>query len=413
MLSGAASIMDLEASGEGAVRAPVRRFVGPGYVLAFVAVTVGGFAQAATTPRVLAGRGAVVGLALVAALYAVLGTLVLHRAERRGSRRAVHLVIAALGALGAGATLATQGYASMMLLAVVAVGVMHLGTRASLAATVAASVVALVAFAERDALWSAFVQAEIAFGSGIAFVFVFSRIARREHRARADNDRLVCELADANLRLTEQASHTEQLARAEERNRIAREIHDGLGHYLTVVHVQLEAARGYLAGDPERAIDRALGAVAKSQHLTHEGLCEIRRSVALLRGSAPARPPLLEALGALVEDSAAAGLATTLRVEGTPRRLAEPIEFTLYRAAQEALTNARRHARASRVTVALGFTAAAAVRLRVDDDGVGASAPGDGFGLSGMRERAEIAGGTLAVTTGPNQGFAVELEVPG
>jgi signal transduction histidine kinase len=174
------------------------------------------------------------------------------------------------------------------------------------------------------------------------------------------------------------------------------------------VHVQLEAARSYLTSDP----DRARTALTRSQQLTHEGLGEVRRSVALLRGSAPARPPLLEALGALVDDSMAAGVATRIRVEGTPRRLAEPVEFTLYRAAQEALTNARRHAHASEVAIALAF-ADAGVRLRVEDDGVGARDHQGGFGLQGMRERAEIVGGTLAVTTGPDRGFAIELEVPG
>jgi signal transduction histidine kinase len=397
------------------------RFVGPGYIVAFLAVTVAGFAQAATTPGALASGGGLRGLAIAAVGFALLGTLGVHVAERRGSRWQVHLVIAALAVIGGGAALASEGYASMMLLAVVSVAVLHLSIRASAAVAVAAAGVALLAFAERDSLWGAAVQAEVAFGSGIAFVFVFSRIALREQRARADNERLVGELAAANARLTAQAMHTEQLARVEERNRIAREIHDGLGHYLTVVHIQLEAARSTLASDPERA----LAAVVRSQQLTHDGLGEVRRSVALLRGSAPTRP-LLEALGALVDDSTAGGVATRMIVEGLPRRLAEPIEFTLYRAAQEALTNARRHARASQIALALVF-ADAAVRLRVEDDGIGASDLIDagtgtsigtgggtgGFGLRGMRERAEIVGGTLAVTTAPNRGFAIDLEVPG
>lgn len=395
-----------EAAGRPA-RDPVARFVGPGYAVAFLAVTVAGYAQAATTPGALApGRAPL--LAGLAALYAAVGTLVLHAAERSRSRAGVHAVIGALAGLGAAATLASRGYASMLLLAVVAVGVLHLRPRASAALTAGASLLALVAFALRDPLWTALLQAEIAFGSGIAFVFVFSRIARREQRARADNERLVADLAAANARLTARALDAEQLARAEERNRIAREIHDGLGHYLTVVHIQLEAARSYLTADPERA----RGALGRAQQLTHDGLGEVRRSVGLLRGSAPARP-LLDALGALVEASSAAGVATRLCVEGTPRRLAEPIEFTLVRTAQEALTNVRRHAHAAGAAVTLGFDAPASVRLRVEDDGVGARDPGGGFGLAGMRERAELVGGRLAITTAPGHGFALELEVPG
>jgi signal transduction histidine kinase len=402
-----ASILGLS-EGPARAAAPVGRFVGPWFIVAFAAVTVAGVAQAATTPGAVALPGGLFGLVLTAAVYALIGTAALHAAERGGSRAGVHAVIAALAVLGGLATVASRGYASMLLLAVVSVAVLHLGSRASLAIAGGAAAIALVAFTRRDSLWTAFVQAEIAFGSGIAFVFVFSRIARREQQGRRDNERLVAQLAAANARLTEQARDAEQLARAEERNRIAREIHDGLGHCLTVVHIQLEAARSYRTADPARS----LAALDRAQHATHEGLGEIRRSVAMLRGSAPVRPPLLEVLGALVDESTAAGIATRLCVEGAPRRLPEPIEFTLYRAAQEALTNARRHARASRITVALGFADPATVRLRVEDDGVGASDPSGGFGLLGLRERAELVGGTLAIATGPGQGFAIELAVP-
>jgi hypothetical protein len=142
----AASIVSGEAGAAAVPRArePVARFVGPGYVTAFLAVTIAGFAQAATTPGVLA-PGGVTALALVAALHALVGTLALHAAERRGSRRWVHAVIGALAGLGAIATLASRGYASMMLLAVVAVGVLHLRPRASLAMTAGASLVARLA----------------------------------------------------------------------------------------------------------------------------------------------------------------------------------------------------------------------------------------------------------------------------
>jgi signal transduction histidine kinase len=389
--------------------APVPRFVGPGYITAFVAVTLAGFSQAATTPDAFVSRSALAWLAVACTLYTLLGTLALYVAERRGTRRHVHLVIGALCALGVVTTFASHGYTSMLLLAVVSVGVLYLRARGSLLVTAIGSLTALIAFAMRDTLWGAFWQAEIAFGSGIAFVFVFSRVALREQQARGQLERLATELAGANERLIAQAGHVEQLAKAKERNRIAREIHDGLGHYLTVVHVQLEAARTYLSSDPERAC----AAIMKSQQLTHEGLCDVRRSVSLLRGSAPGRPPLIDALTELTDASTAAGVATSMRVEGAPRRLAEPIEFTLFRATQEALTNARRHAHASRVGIVLAFTESASVRLRVEDDGQGASHPSDGFGLLGMRERDELVGGTLAITTTHNQGFAIELEVPG
>ena len=384
------------------------RFVGPGYVVAFVAVTLAGAAQAATAPVAAVGLGRL-GVGLGCALYTVLGTLGLYAVERRGSRRQVQLLLGALTVVAGATTLASHGYAAMLLLGVVSASVLHLGTRGGLIATAIGAAIAVVAFAQRETLWTASLQAEIAFGSGIAFVFVFSQIALREQRARGRIERLVTELADANDQLTAQAAHVEELATVQERNRIAREIHDGLGHHLTVVHIQLEAAQAHLASDPARART----AIVTAQRLAHEGLGEVRRSVALLRGARPPRPPLIEALAELSDESTAAGVATRMRIEGAPRRLAESVELTLYRATQEALTNAWRHARASRVGITLVFTASGSVRLRVEDDGAGAAAPGSGFGLRGMRERVDLVGGTLGITTAVDHGFAVELEVPG
>jgi signal transduction histidine kinase len=397
----------------------VPRFIGPGFAAAFAAVTVAGFAQAATSSDAFVARYlSVLGAACI--LYVLLGTGALAIAERRGSRRLVQFLIGALGALAGVTTLASHGYTSMMLLAVVSVSVLHLGTRYGVAISALATAVAVTAFALRSTLWTASLQTEIAFVSGIAFVFVFSQIALREQRARGRIQRLVAELADANARLTAQAAHVEQLATAQERNRIAREIHDGLGHYLTVVHVQLEAAKTYLptraqsTGNPGGDLDRLRAALDTAQKLTHEGLSDVRRSVALLRG-AP-RPPLIDALAELTCATTAAGIATTMRIEGAPRRLAEPVELTLYRATQEALTNACRHAHASRVGITLMFTEPTFVRLHIEDDGRGATHPAVGlgsFGLLGIRERVHLVGGSLGITTGADQGFTVELEVPG
>jgi signal transduction histidine kinase len=376
--------------------AAIPRFMSPGYAIAFVTVTAAGVMQAASAPAVISRRALAV-VVVMGAIYAALGTLVLGAVERRGSRAALRGVFVALLALGIAATVVSAGHATMLLLAVVSASVIYLDARGGAAACLLCGVVALVAFAVRLPLGAALVQAEVTFGSGIAFVIVFSRLVRRERRARAEVERLAAEV--------------EQLATERERNRIARDIHDGLGHYLTVAHVQLEAAQTLLAGDPVRA--RA--ALDTAQRLTRDGLAEVRRSVTLLRG-APIRP-LIDAIETLARESAAP-VAGGVRVEGAPRRLAEPVEFALFRAAQEALTNARRHARASHVDITLVFTEAGVVRLRVGDDGVGddgagASVAAPGFGLLGLRERAELVGGTLSITTGRDRGFTLELAVPG
>jgi len=405
----AAAVATTASATERSSEPAVPRFAGPGFVTAFLAVTAAGFAQAAGASEALVPRALLPGLGFATVSYALLGTLGLYTAERRGRRVHVQAVIALLLALGAWTTFASHGYAAMLLLAAVSAGVLHVGPRGSAFVAALSGIVALAAFAMRSSLWSAFLSAGVTFGSAIAFVFVFSRIALRERRTRADLERVAAELEAANRRLQAQAEQVAQLATVNERNRIAREIHDGLAHALTVVHIQLEAAQTLLEVDPSRARE----ALAKSQRLAHEGLDEVRRSVSLLRGGPPERPPLLAALELMVRESSVAGLGTTLRVEGSPRRLPEPIEFTLYRAAQEALTNVRRHSCASQVEIALEFTVSTSVRLSVRDDGVGAQEPRPGFGLVGLRERVELAGGSVAITTAPQRGFRLELEVPG
>jgi len=178
------------------------------------------------------------------------------------------------------------------------------------------------------------------------------------------------------------------------------------------VNVQIEAARAVGGSDPNRARD----ALEKAQSLTQEGLREIRRSVAALRASPLANHSLVEALRQIAAESQAAGLATDLEVLGDARALSAQAALSLYRAGQEALTNARKHSQANRVRVELDFREAKTVRLNVSDDGVGAmegAGAANGFGLLGLRERAQLLGGAIRIQTAPGKGFALEMEVPG
>ena len=141
---------------------------------------------------------------------------------------------------------------------------------------------------------------------------------------------------------------------------------------------------------------------------------------AALRASPTANQPLPQALDALAEACRAAGLLANVEVQGTPRPLKPQTELALYRAAQEALTNIRKHARASRVDVRLDYGSApegGPVRLSVRDNGVGAAAEAavnaGGFGLLGVRERLQLIGGQVRLTTAPGQGFQLEVEAPG
>lgn len=285
-----------------------------------------------------------------------------------------------------------------------------------------AVVIAAVAPDGLAAGWKIALTSAATYLAGVIFVVGFTHIARREERARAEVERLAAELREANDKLREYALQAEELATTQERNRLAREIHDGLGHYLTAINMQLQAARAIWASDPAKAMD----AFGKAQMLTREALTDVRRSVAALRSSPTDNRSLPEALAPLIEESRAAGILTELTVNGSPRPLSPQAGLALYRAAQEGLTNVRKHARASRVDLDLDFSDAAAVQLIVRDNGVGAwnnphplvgRQTDGGFGLIGLRERVQGVGGEVRAYTlasrNDGQGFSLEVKVPG
>ena len=256
--------------------------------------------------------------------------------------------------------------------------------------------------------WDKALQNTIFFVTGVVFVIIFTQIAVRERGLRGEVERLAAELSEANEQLRRYAVQAEELATARERNRLAREIHDSLGHYLTVVNVQLEAAQALLSTDPGRALEP----LQKAQRLTRDGLADIRRSVAALRASPLEDRPLPEALERLVESCREAGLVSALVTRSEPRSLPPQVELTLFRAAQEALTNVRKHARASRCDVGLEYRPGG-VCLSVEDNGVGVEDRGQGFGIQGVRERTQLLGGEVRIQTAMGRGFRLEVDIPG
>jgi signal transduction histidine kinase len=252
-------------------------------------------------------------------------------------------------------------------------------------------------------------SALLAFGFAVLFTLAFTLLAVSAERARGDVERLACELSEANRRLREYSVQAEELAATRERNRLAREIHDTLGHYLTVVNVQIEAARVMFERDPQKAHD----SLNKAQSLTQEGLLDIRRSVSALRASPLDNKDLVDVLRQSVEAMSSSGLDAEFKLAGSVRPLSQPIKLTLFRAAQEGLTNIQKHSRATRACLTLDFSRANRIRLTVSDNGVGSTdASTKGFGLIGLRERAHLAGGTLNIHANPSEGFTLEVEVP-
>ncbi len=208
--------------------------------------------------------------------------------------------------------------------------------------------------------------------------------------------------------LNEYTTQVEELATAKERNRLAREIHDNIGHYLTAVNMQIEAARAVMGSNPERAEQ----SLVKAQTLTKEGLAEVRRSVAALRTNPTENRPLHEAIELLVEEHRASGLNVDFQVEGAIRPCSAQVEITLYRIAQEALTNIRKHARATHADLILNYLNSSQVNLTVQDDGVGSADKGEGFGLVGIQERLKLLGGSIRISTQQGQGFMLRAEIP-
>lgn len=244
--------------------------------------------------------------------------------------------------------------------------------------------------------------------TAIFFVALLTQFRLNERQARERAEELTVQLEAANQKLAEYASQVEELAAAQERNRLAREIHDTLGHYLTVVSVQLETAKIILDSDPQRAMDT----LNKAHELVKKGLASVRESVSALRVSPLENRTLQEAIAGLINETQTSGIRVEFTALGEPHDLDEKAALALYRTVQEALTNVRKHANASCVDIHLDFSESGEVRLSVRDNGMGAANPSGGFGLIGIRERIQLLGGECRIETEIGKGFCLEVSVP-
>jgi signal transduction histidine kinase len=228
---------------------------------------------------------------------------------------------------------------------------------------------------------------------------------------------LRAEEAERTLAETRRAREAETHAAAlAERARIAREIHDVLAHSLAAVSVNLQAAEGLLDSLPEGSpeLGRAIECISRAGVLTREGMAETRRAIQALRDDVA---PLADQLSALAKEwEADANVPVDFSVSGSPRPVSAEAGLAAYRTAQEALTNARKHAPSQPVRLCLDFCDSA-VEIRVVNPlpavGEGGATPdaGTGYGLTGLRERAAIGGGTLVA--GPaDEEWRVCLRIP-
>ena len=241
-------------------------------------------------------------------------------------------------------------------------------------------------------------------------------IIREFALAHAAKDVANARLAEAHARLQEYSTQVEELSTVRERNRIAREIHDTLGHALTLLSVQLETATQFEARGDSRLHEKLL----EARRVTKACLADIRHSVEALRPDETASGSLPERLQRLVKEfeTTRSETRTTLDIEEATHPLSPEQCQALYRCAQEALTNIRKHAQATKVLLRLSTSGGhdGMVELTVLDNGQGGSPQHkqntSGFGLIGMRERVALLDGTLRAGPELGHGWRVEVVLP-
>jgi signal transduction histidine kinase len=255
--------------------------------------------------------------------------------------------------------------------------------------------------------WFAWGRTGLLGAMGLFVAAVFSRLIH----VRYENEGLIRELEASRQHVAAAAAQERELAVLRERERLARDLHDVLGHALVLAAVKLEAAQRLQPVDPPAA-NAELDA---TKQLVRDTMGELRRTVASLR-AAPrdGHTPAHAVAQAAREVAAHAGLALELQCEEI-EGLGAAQEEALRRVAQEALTNVAKHAAAARVRVVLNARAGVA-SLTVEDDGQGfpetRPTPAGHFGIRGMYERVTLAGGTLAVESTPGSGTRIRAEVP-
>jgi signal transduction histidine kinase len=265
-------------------------------------------------------------------------------------------------------------------------------------------------FLEHFPNWPDDRQESILFAMGLIFVCATAHVVRKERLGREHGEVLLAELARSHTKLQAHAETVAELATTEERNRLARDIHDSLGHYLTVTNVQIAKALAFQYRDPSIAEQ----AMQHAKETAHEALRAVRQSVGALRTTREAFV-FGAALTALVERTRTDGCEITVHSEGNEAVFGPEALTALYHVTQEGLTNIQKHAHAMEVFIDVSFDEAHAT-LTIRDNGRGfqASVVGNdgGFGLQSMRDRLTRVGGRLVIDSHPGEGTTLTVFAP-
>lgn len=240
----------------------------------------------------------------------------------------------------------------------------------------------------------------------ILFVSWLVLLVQNKHQEKEHIASLNRQLGEANRKLRAYALEAERMAETRERNRLAREIHDTLGHALTGIAAGLDACIILVDAAPEAAKKQ----LTKIRETARRGITDVRRSVRKLRPDDLEKLPLRHAMARMVAEFAeSSGMKIRLIALGWPDLLRKDEEEVLYRVVQEGITNANRHGHATEVIVTIG-TEPGRVYLIITDNGAGCSEVKPGFGLRHMRERLELLHGRLRCWS--DQGFTLEAVIP-
>jgi signal transduction histidine kinase len=269
--------------------------------------------------------------------------------------------------------------------------------------------------------WEKTTQSTISLLPAFAFVSVFSLIIRVLDFQKAHAERLLAQLAASNAKLEEAhqqlqtyANQVEELTVGRERTRIAREIHDSLGHYLSILNIQLETISKLQEHDPTRLAAE----IAEARKVAAQSMQEARNAVAALRPSSITTLNLSEALTRLGTEFQRNAQATelTLDLETSIPQLTPAIQVAFYRVAQEALTNIRKHTQASKVLLRLRYEDER-LEMLIRDNGQAlltseTKKKEGGFGLIGLSERVKLLGGDVEYGPTDEGGYRVIVHVP-
>ncbi len=263
------------------------------------------------------------------------------------------------------------------------------------------------------------------FGTAASILVIQNMITERYKRNRLLDELTQAhnELSDAHKRLADTAEQEQELAVLRERNRLAREMHDTLGHALVLVTVKLEVAQRLHERNPERSNAE----LAATQQIVRQSMNELRASIANLRSPTLEHEPVSRALSRFAREMAQrTGIHVTCDLQPDIEVLPEQVEETLWKVGQEAITNIEKHAHASNIFLHMS-KCGETVHIRLEDDGVGLPhnciqhkangeiayvSPSGHYGLSGMTERIERIGGTLSLKPGTERGTVVEVVLP-